>query len=71
MKPGLTLALPKEIGEAWLAPFARGLGADAELFGCPLFGGDTDRTPGPITISIASQARRWLGSKPYREGSTW
>ena len=23
------------------------------LFGCPLFGGDTDRTPGPITISIA------------------
>ena len=30
-----------------------GLRADAELFGCPLFGGDTDRTPGPITISIA------------------
>ena len=49
----LTLALPKEVGDAWLAPFARGLGADAELFGCPLFGGDTDRTPGPITISIA------------------
>ena len=23
------------------------------LYGCPLFGGDTDRTPGPITISIA------------------
>jgi thiamine-monophosphate kinase len=49
----LTLALPKEIGDAWLAPFARGLGADADLFACPLFGGDTDRTPGPITISIA------------------
>ena len=49
----LTLALPKEIGDAWLAPFARGLGADADFFGCPLFGGDTDRTPGPITISIA------------------
>jgi thiamine-monophosphate kinase len=49
----LTLALPKEIGDAWLAPFACGLGADVELFGCPLFGGDTDRTPGPITISIA------------------
>jgi thiamine-monophosphate kinase len=50
----LTLALPKEIGEAWLAPFAGGLGADAELFGCPLLGGDTDRTGGPITISIAA-----------------
>ena len=23
------------------------------LYGCPLFGGDTDRTPGPITVSIA------------------
>ena len=34
--------------------FARGLGADADRFGCPLFGGDTDRTPGPITISIAA-----------------
>jgi thiamine-monophosphate kinase len=50
----LTLALPKEVGEAWLAPFAQGLGADAEFFGCPLLGGDTDRTPGPITISIAA-----------------
>jgi thiamine-monophosphate kinase len=49
----LTLALPKEIGDTWLASFARGLGADAELFGCPLLGGDTDRTGGPITISIA------------------
>jgi thiamine-monophosphate kinase len=49
----LTLALPKEIGDAWLAPFARGLGADADFFGCPLLGGDTVRTPGPITISVA------------------
>jgi thiamine-monophosphate kinase len=49
----LTLALPPEIGDAWLAPFARGLGADADLFGCPLFGGDTVRTGGPVTISIA------------------
>jgi thiamine-monophosphate kinase len=56
----LTLALPKEIGDAWLAPFARGLGADADLFNCPLFGGDTDRTPGPITVSIAV-----LGSVPH------
>jgi thiamine-monophosphate kinase len=49
----LTLALPEEVADAWLAPFARGLGDDAEFFGCPLFGGDTDRTPGPITISVA------------------
>src|SRR5258705_7596401 len=49
----LTLALPEEVGDAWLAPFARGLGADAQAFGCPLLGGDTDRTGGPLTISIA------------------
>src|SRR4029450_5396187 len=58
----LTLALPKEIGDAWLAPFARGLGADAELFSCPLLGGDTDRTTGPITISIAA-----FGAVPHGE----
>ncbi len=49
----LSLALPKEIGDDWLAGFAQGLRADAALFACPLFGGDTDRTPGPITVSIA------------------
>ncbi len=49
----VSLALPKEIGDDWLAGFAEGLRGDAVLFGCPLFGGDTDRTPGPITVSIA------------------
>jgi thiamine-monophosphate kinase len=49
----LSLALPKETGEDWLEGFSQGLRGDAVLFGCPLFGGDTDRTPGPITISIA------------------
>jgi thiamine-monophosphate kinase len=58
----LTLALPQGIDDAWLAPFARGLGADAEAFGCPLLGGDTDRTTGPITISIAA-----FGAVPHGE----
>jgi thiamine-monophosphate kinase len=49
----LSLAIPKGVGEDWLAGFAEGLRGDAVLFGCPLFGGDTDRTPGPITVSIA------------------
>jgi len=55
----LTLALPQETGADWLAGFAQGLREDAEAFGCPLFGGDTDRTPGPITISVAM-----IGSVP-------
>src|SRR6195952_3931194 len=34
----LTLAL-RDADDAWLEPFARGLGEDARLFGCPLLGG--------------------------------
>ena len=55
----LSLALPSDISDTWLANFAEGLRSDAVLYGCPLFGGDTDRTPGPITVSIAM-----LGSVP-------
>jgi thiamine-monophosphate kinase len=55
-KPGgflLSLALPDGTDDAWLAGFADGLRADAQLYGCPLLGGDTDRTPGPTMVSIA------------------
>src|SRR6201747_2548390 len=45
----LTLAL-RSPDDAWLAPFARALGEDARQFGCPLFGGDTVSTPGPLMI---------------------
>jgi len=66
----LTLALPREIGDAWLAPFARGLGADAEAFGCPLLGGDTDSTAGPITISIAALGAVPQGKMLRRAGAS-
>ncbi|RTL50334.1 MAG: thiamine-phosphate kinase [Bradyrhizobiaceae bacterium] len=49
----LTLAL-REKTDAWLAPFARALGEDAVRFKCPLLGGDTVSTPGPLTISITA-----------------
>jgi thiamine-monophosphate kinase len=50
----LSLALPRNVGDDWLERFGRGLAADAEAFGCPLFGGDTVRSPGPIMISITA-----------------
>jgi thiamine-monophosphate kinase len=50
----LSAALPAGVEETWLADFAAGLGADAERYQCPLLGGDTDRTPGPTSISIAA-----------------
>ena len=65
----LSLALPKEIGDDWLAGFAEGLRGDALLYGCPLFGGDTDRTPGPITVSIAMVGSVPEGSMVRRAGA--
>jgi thiamine-monophosphate kinase len=65
----LSLAIPKDIGEDWLAGFAEGLRGDAVLFGCPLFGGDTDRTPGPVTVSIAMFGTVPEGTMVQRAGA--
>ena len=65
----LSLALPKEIGADWLGGFTQGLRDDAVQFGCPLFGGDTDRTPGPITISIAMFGSVPEGTMARRAGA--
>jgi thiamine-monophosphate kinase len=50
----LTLALPSDWRDDWLAAFAEGLGADVSAFNCPLIGGDTVATPGPTTLSITA-----------------
>jgi thiamine-monophosphate kinase len=50
----LSLALSAGTDETWISAFAAGLGEDAARYGCPLFGGDTDHTPGPTSVSIAA-----------------
>src|SRR5215208_1555764 len=64
----LTLAL-RNADHAWLAPFARGLGEDADRFGCPLLGGDTVSTPGPLMISVAAFGRVPAGKMVHRSGA--
>jgi thiamine-monophosphate kinase len=64
----LTLAL-RSAEHAWLAPFARGLGEDADRFGCPLLGGDTVSTPGPVMVSIAAFGRVAAGKMVHRSGA--
>jgi len=64
----LTLAL-RSGDEAWLAAFAKGLGEDAETFDCPLLGGDTVSTPGPLTISITVFGRLPEGKIVHRSGA--
>jgi thiamine-monophosphate kinase len=65
----LSLALPKDVGDEWLSRFADGLRDDAALFSCPLFGGDTVRTSGPIAISIAMFGSVPEGSMVRRAGA--
>jgi thiamine-monophosphate kinase len=64
----LTLAL-RSADDSWLAPFARGLGEDADRFGCPLLGGDTVSTPGPVMVSIAAFGRVAVGKMVHRSGA--
>lgn len=64
----LTLAL-RTADDAWLAPFARALGEDAAQYGCPLLGGDTVSTPGPMMISITAFGRVPSGRMVHRSGA--
>jgi thiamine-monophosphate kinase len=64
----LTLAL-RVPDDAWLTAFARGLGEDARQFGCPLLGGDTVSTPGPLMISITAFGRVPPGRMVRRKGA--
>jgi len=65
----LSLVIPRSIDDKWLKLFARGLGADAKRYDCPLFGGDTDHTPGPATISIAAFGTLPAGTMVLRSGA--
>lgn len=67
----LSISLPAAYDAAWLERFCAGLAADAEAYGCPLFGGDTDKTPGLLAITIfafglvpSGRIVRRAGAKP-------
>ena len=64
----LTLAL-RSFDEAFLALFAKALGEDADHFGCPLLGGDTVSTSGPLMISVTAFGRVPAGTMVRRNGA--
>ena len=64
----LTLAL-RNADEAWLKPFAAALGEDAAQFNCPLLGGDTVSTPGPLMVSVTAVGRVPPGKMVHRSGA--
>ncbi len=50
----MALAFPDAPERAWMQSFADGLRAAQTEFGCHLIGGDTDRTSGPLSVSITA-----------------
>jgi thiamine-monophosphate kinase len=62
----IALVLPDDWTLHWLAAFAAGLAADATDYRCPLLGGDTVKTPGPLTISITALGAVRLGGRMAR-----
>ena len=64
----LALALPDAWSAAWLEAFARGLGEDAIFYRCPLFGGDTVKSAGPLMISITAVGAVPRGRMARRTG---
>jgi thiamine-monophosphate kinase len=50
----MSLAFPDAPERSWLTRFAEGLRNAQQQFGCHLIGGDTDRTPGQLSVSITA-----------------
>ncbi len=65
----LAISFPDDIDESWIANFSRGLGEDCVAFSCPLIGGDTTKTPGPLSISITAVGKVPSGRMVKRAGA--
>jgi len=64
----LALALPPDWREDWLKAFALGLAEDAAAYHCPLAGGDTVATPGPLSLSVTAFGAVPSGRMSARSG---
>lgn len=65
----LAISLHANADEKWIAEFSRGLGEDCAAFRCPLLGGDTTKTPGPLSISITAIGKVPSGKMVQRAGA--
>lgn len=65
----IDLIIPDTIDESWIAGFARGLEADQAEYGIHLVGGDTDKTPGPVTVAVMALGEIAAGKTIRRGGA--
>jgi thiamine-monophosphate kinase len=64
----LALGLP-DIRPRWLEAFARQLAADARTYACPLLGGDTVKTKGPLFAAVTAFGTLPRGMMVKRSGA--
>jgi thiamine-monophosphate kinase len=64
----LSLIMPNQTSEAWLAGFASGLRSMSTAASCPLLGGDTVISQGPLTLSITAFGSVPAGQMVRRDG---
>ena len=65
----VSLALTGETGGEWVQGFADGLARDQGIYSCHLLGGDTVRTPGPLTVSVTAIGHIPQGRMVRRAGA--
>ena len=65
----MALSFPQAPTHDWLSAFAGGLEAAQSAFGIGLLGGDTDRRPGPLTITITAFGHTPKGTMVLRSGA--
>ncbi len=65
----LATILPDWVDGDWLAGFAAGLAADQAEFGITLVGGDSVKTPGPLTLSLTAMGVVPAGEALRRSGA--
>ncbi len=65
----MSLAFPAAPDPAWLSGFAAGLSQAQRTFGLHLVGGDTDRRPGPLSVTITAMGLVPTGTMVKRGGA--
>ena len=65
----LAMALPTTRDEAWLDAFSKGLAEDQKRYRIALLGGDSDRTDGPITLTVTAIGTVDRGKALLRRGA--
>ncbi len=65
----LTTALPRTLGDDWVARFAAGLAEDQQHFGVDLLGGDSVATSGPAVLSLTAFGEVAAGAEIRRGGA--